>query len=71
VYDQETLEWLKRRSIVNMLRYYKSNLRKMSGARLDEFIELGLIVRNRNTGKLELTEKGLRLLEESDEFPRS
>ena len=71
MYDEETLEWLKRRSIVNMLRYYKSNLRKMSGARLDEFIGLGLIVRNRHTGRLELTKKGLRLLEESDEFPRS
>jgi len=68
-YDEEMLEWFERRSIINMLHFYRSNLGKMPSVKIYEFIRLGVITRIGRTNRFELTEKGLRLLDESDEFP--
>ncbi len=70
-YDEDTLNWLRDKTNLNILRYNQNNLDNISGTAKHELLRAGLVVRVRVKGtqnsKLQLTEKGRNFLVESEE----
>ncbi len=70
-YDEDTLNWLRDKTNINILRYNQNNLNNISSTARHELLRAGLIMRVRVNGtlniKLQLTEKGRSFLVESEE----